>query len=117
MAQKTWGENGVRLLLICPLARARRRYLRTSFWRENYLHSNFEMASYRETRNLLLLANAENIIDDDELLLLFDLNKSKNPESPYWSYATFDLEEMSDDECKTEFQFLKNDIYNLADVL
>jgi hypothetical protein len=31
------------------------------------------MASYRETLNLLLLANAENIIDDNELLLLFNL--------------------------------------------
>ena len=32
-------------------------------------------------------------------------------------YERFDLDKMTDDECKTEFRFYKNDIYNLADVL
>lgn len=58
-----------------------------------------KMVSYRETRNLLLLSHANKIIDDEELLLLFDLNKSKNPEISYWSYAPFYLEEMTDDDC------------------
>ena len=75
------------------------------------------MASYSATRNLLLLSHADNIIDDNELLLLFDLNKSKNPVIPYWLYPPFVLEGMSDDECITEFRFLKNDIYRLANVL
>ena len=58
------------------------------------------MASYRETRNLLLLSHADNIIDD-EFLLLFDWNRSKSPVIPYWLYPPFALEGMSDDECTT----------------
>ena len=75
------------------------------------------MASYCETRNLHLLSHADSIIDDEELLLLFDLKKSKNPVIPYWLYSPFVLEELTDDECVTEFRFLKNDIYRLASVL
>ena len=75
------------------------------------------MASYRETRNLLLLSHSNNIIDDNELLLLFDLNRSKNPVISYWLYPPIALEGISDDECTTEFRFLKNDIYRLAHVL
>ena len=50
-------------------------------------------------------------------MLLYDLHKPKNPDLPYTNYERFDLDKMTDDECKTEFRFYKNDIYNLADVL
>lgn len=75
------------------------------------------MASFRETRELLLLSHSENLINDEEMLLLYDLNKSKNPEIPFWLYSPFDLKELSDDECNTEFRFVKNDIYRLLRVL
>ena len=42
---------------------------------------------------------------------------TKNADLPYTNYERFDLDKMTDDECKTEFRFYKNDIYNLADVL
>ena len=36
---------------------------------------------------------------------------------PYWQYEKFDLDEMSNDECKSDFRFEKRDIFNLKDVL
>jgi len=33
---------------------------------------------------------------------LYEVNKSKNPDYPYWNYDTFDLDSMLDDECKSE---------------
>ena len=75
------------------------------------------MASLRETREALLLAHHTGIIDDVEFLLLFDLNKSKNPDYPYRTYGAFDLDSLNDDECKSEFPYFKNDVYLLAETL
>ena len=52
------------------------------------------------------------MIDATECLLLYDVNSPKNLDIPYWSYERFDLDLMTDDECKTEFRFNKNDIRN-----
>ena len=49
-------------------------------------------------------------------LLLYDTNQSKNPYFPYWNYQK-NLERLNDAECKAEFRFIKNDIYNLKEVL
>ena len=39
--------------------------------------------------------DAEDVEDDDEeFCLLYDVNRSKNPEFPYEEYGKFDLEEM-----------------------
>ena len=75
------------------------------------------MATFREAREALLLANDLHLIDDEEMLLLYDLNRSKNLDIPYWKYEKFELDSLSDDECKSEFRFLKHDIYTLLDVL
>ena len=75
------------------------------------------MATFREAREALLLANDLNLIDDEEMLLLYDLNRSKNLDIPYWKYDKFELDSLSDDECKGEFLFLKHNIYTLLDVL
>lgn len=37
------------------------------------------MATFREEREALLLANDLDLIDDEEMLLLYDLNRSKKP--------------------------------------
>ena len=63
------------------------------------------MPYFRETREALLFAHAEDIIDDEELILLFDINKSQNPDFPYWKYNKFDLDSLCDDECKASFRF------------
>lgn len=75
-----------------------------------------KMASFRDAREMLLYANYANFIDDTEFLLLYDCNTSHNPDFPYWKSQEFDLDKMSDAECKAEFRFYKNDIYNLADL-
>ena len=45
------------------------------------------------------------------------LNTSKNLDFPYWRYERFDLNDISDAECKSKFRFYRNDIYRLAEVL
>ena len=75
------------------------------------------MNSFREVRDILLVAHSENLINDEELVLLYDLNTSNNIDLPSCSYNEFDLDMMSDDECRSEFRFLKNDIFHLAEIL
>ena len=75
------------------------------------------MQSLRDNRRTLLHAHSSNVIGDAEFLLLYDINSSGNPDLPYWSYNSFNLERFTDDECKNEFRFLKNDIYNFCVVL
>ena len=49
--------------------------------------------------------------------MLYDHNTSKNSDLSYWNYQQFDLENLSDEECKAEFRFYKNDIYFLKEAL
>lgn len=74
------------------------------------------MPSFRENRLILLETFSNYLINDDEFLLLYHLNKSNNLEIPYWNYE-FHLDSMEDDECLFEFRFLKNDIYVLFGAL
>ena len=75
------------------------------------------MATLREAREALLFAYQDGSIDDTEFALLYDLNSSENLEFPYRKYGRFDLGSMTDDECKAEFRFFKNDICLLGEVL
>ena len=75
------------------------------------------MVTFWEAREALLLANDLDLIEDEELLLLYDVNTSKNLDIPYWKHDKFDLDCLSDNECKSELRFLKHDIYALLDVL
>ena len=70
-----------------------------------------------KVRDTILLSYAFNLIDASECLLLYDAYSPKNPDIPYWSYDRFDLDLMTDDECKTEFRFYKNDIWELSEIL
>ena len=74
------------------------------------------MPSVKEIRDILLFAHSDNLINDEEYLMLYDLNKSSNLELPYWNYDRFDPHLLTDDECKSEFRFYKN-VYLLAEVL
>ena len=49
--------------------------------------------------------------------MLYNLKTSKNPDFLYWDYQQFDLESLSDEKCKAEFRFYKNDIYFLKEAL
>ena len=74
------------------------------------------MINLSEARNILLHCHADNLIDDDEFILLYDITELANPEFPYWAYPPFDLENFSDGECNAEFRF-SNNIYRLVDAL
>ena len=75
------------------------------------------MASFRQTREVLLLAHSEDLLNTEEFCLLYDINKSKNLDYPYWNYEAFNFDSLSEDECQAEFRFAKGDIWRLADVL
>ncbi|XP_066913329.1 uncharacterized protein [Clytia hemisphaerica] len=82
----------------------------------NHRNKKLKIMSLRDVREQILFAHNNGVIDDEEFIALFDLNRSRNPDFPYWKYDPFDLDKLSDDECLAMFRFLKNDIYNLADV-
>ena len=46
----------------------------------------------------MLDANSDNVTDDEEYVLLFDLNTSKKPDIKYWKYHSFDLNSYGDDD-------------------
>ena len=75
------------------------------------------MATFTVTRNVLLLAHDQNLIDDKEFVLPYDINTRNNLEFPYWNYPSFNLENISDTEYEEEFGFLKSDVYKLTEVL
>ena len=75
------------------------------------------MASFKTMQDLLFLSHTSNFIDDEEFLVLFDLFEWKNPCFPYEDYSPFNLDEMTESECLSEFRFRKRDIPILADVL
>ena len=75
------------------------------------------MASFRDIRNLLVKSFDDGDISEDEFLLLYDANTSKNPDFPYDCYGSFDLNEMDDSECLAEFRFHKNDVPVLLEAL
>lgn len=75
------------------------------------------MATFRKVRELLLLRFDDGDISEDEFLLLYDANNSKNPDFPYHNYEHFDLEELDESECLAEFRFRKRDIPLLAEAM
>ena len=48
------------------------------------------MSGLRGVRDALLLCHDGDLIDDEELLLLYDVNKSKY-DYVYWTYEKFDV--------------------------
>ena len=75
------------------------------------------MPKFREAREALLLAHHDNVVDDEEFCLLFDMNTSKNPDFEYWTYDRFDFDSIPDADCMAEMRFEKNDISRLASAL
>ena len=50
------------------------------------------MVNLREPLDILLHCHTDNLIDDEEFILLYDVTEQANPEFPYWTYPPFDLE-------------------------
>ena len=57
------------------------------------------MASFKETRNLVLECYVDGIIDEDDFMLLYDINQSKNPEFPHENYELFNFDALDPVEC------------------
>ena len=57
-----------------------------------------------ERRERLLLAYEENIITAEKYFPLNDLNKSKNLGFLYWQHVSFELDLLTNAECKSEFR-------------
>ena len=74
------------------------------------------MASFRETREVLLFAFDQDLINDEKFVLLYHLNTSKNFNYLYWNYSRFDLGDWSDKECRSNLRFYKVDAYRLFEV-
>lgn len=70
----------------------------------------------RAVRDAILISYADNLIDDEEFVLLYDANISREV-YPYWKFQRFDLDELNDVQCKTEFRFAKNDVIRLTESL
>ena len=79
--------------------------------------SNVTMPNFCETREALLHAHSDNVIDDEKFVLLFDLSTSKNSDIQCWKYHAFDLNSYGDDDVVAQFPFMKRDIPRLRDVL
>ena len=75
------------------------------------------MPKLRKVRESLLIALNEKLINDEEYVLLYNINKPSSPDLPYWRYNKFHLDDMSDEECKSEFCFFRSDVYSLAEAL
>ena len=60
------------------------------------------MTSFKETRDFILLCYDQGILNDEELMVLYDKYKSPSLDLPYSSYPLFDLDDMEDDECLAE---------------
>ena len=84
---------------------------------DDFVQVQIKMSNFRENRALISQSYLSGILSDEEFVLLYDVNTSKNPDFPYWKYERFDLDKLSDEESKAEFRFYKSDIFELADIL
>ena len=75
------------------------------------------MVSFHELQELFLLSHFHGLLNDEELLLLYEEYSPKNPDFPYENCGRFSLEDMNDSECVAEFRFRKRDLPLLAEVL
>lgn len=76
-----------------------------------------KMSSFKATRDALLLALDAGIIDEEEFLVLYELNTSKNPNFGYEEFDKFNLNSMDSALCKADFRVEKNDLFMLKEVL
>lgn len=75
------------------------------------------MVSFKETRSLVLECYVDGIIDEDDFMLLYDINQSKNLEFPHENYELFNFDALDPVECVADFRVEKQDIPRLADAL
>ena len=75
------------------------------------------MASFREIRSIPLQSFDDGDISEDEFLILYDVNTSKNPDFTNENYGKFDLKDVDDSACLSEFRFRKSDQHQILMLL
>ena len=75
------------------------------------------MSSLREIRELSVDWYMNGVLLDEEFVLLYNENRSKSLDLPYDEYGRFDLNEMADSGCISEFRVRKSDLPKLRDAL
>ena len=65
------------------------------------------MSSLREIRELLVDFYMNGVLSDEEFVVFYDENRSKNLHLPCDEYGRFDLDEMADSESISEFRVKK----------
>ena len=76
------------------------------------------MATFEEFRLLLVLYYDANLLSDEDFLFLqlYEMFPSKNLNFSFDEYSHFDLDNMSEAECKTEFRFDKKDLAEALEI-
>ena len=69
-----------------------------------------KMENLRNVWECLLISHAFNLIDEEEFVILYDLNSSKNQDFPYYKYCHFDIDTLDDADCIAELRFLENNV-------
>lgn len=54
--------------------------------------------AFKDVRNLLLISHDDGLIDDEELIVLYDLYSLRDPDFPHNCYTAFDLDELDESE-------------------
>ena len=75
------------------------------------------MALFRKTIKALHLTYDQHLVNDEEFVLLYNLNTSINFDYPYRNYNRFNLDDWSDEGCRSDLRFYKADVYRLFEVL
>ena len=75
------------------------------------------MATFKETREILLANYASNVITIEEYALLFEENSSNNLDFPYYNYPPFNWESQSEAEGRANFRVEKHHIALVEGVL
>ena len=70
----------------------------------------------QEIRNALIYAYAFDLLDDEEFVVLYEENYSREL-YPYWNFEMFEIENWTDAQCRTELRFARKDLLELQNVL
>lgn len=62
------------------------------------------MSNLHRLRETLLAAYCTDVIDEEEFVLLYDVNKPQNVDFRYDDYEAIDIESLNDDECNAYFR-------------
>ena len=100
-----------------PSFLARNRKVKQSTFFETRTSTRVDMSSLKYARDMTLISHSQGLITDEDFLLLLGENTSRNPDFTYDAYDRFDLENMEEAECKSEFRVEKRDIPFLAEAL